>query len=240
MTISREIRDDHLKGVDCPEGFFGDTGLMKALEIRLTKRMRGVEPTAHPGDGEGKRAPPGQANRRNGRRSKVLKGRNGGLPVAVPRDRDNSFEPEPVSKGQTRIDGVDDRIVGLYAAGLTVRDIQACPLDFYGLKVSPGPISRLTETVPRDREWPSRAPGRMDPIVMFDALRDIPIAAVDGPKNFPERSPPPFPSLSSRPASCIRSLPELPLMQGPQGRGRRRDRRFRRKRAGTYASIAPA
>ena len=171
MTISREIRDELLKGVDCPEGFFGDTGLMKALEIRLTKRMPGAEPTAHPGCGEDKRAPPGQANRRNGRRSKVLKGRNGGLPVAVPRDRDNSFEPEPVSKGQTRIDGVDDRIVGLYAAGLTVRDIRAHLLDFHGLKVSPGPISRLTETVPRDREWPSRAPGRMDPIVMFDALR---------------------------------------------------------------------
>lgn len=101
----------------------------------------------------------------------MLKGRNGGLPVAVPRDRDNSFEQEPVGKGQTRIDGVDDRIVGLYAAGLTVRDIQAYPLDFYGLKVSPGPISRLTETVPRDRERPSRAPGRMYPIVMFDALR---------------------------------------------------------------------
>ena len=98
MTISRETRDELLKGVDCPEGFFGNTGLMKALEIRLTKRMPGAEPTAHPGDGESRRAPPGQANRRNGRRSKVLKGRNGGLPVAVPRDRNSSFEPEPVRR----------------------------------------------------------------------------------------------------------------------------------------------
>ena len=172
MTISKEILDELLKGVDRPEDFFGNTGLMKELKIRLMERMLGAELTAHLGYEEGKEAPPGQANRRNGTTTKVLKGQDGELPVAVPRDRDSSFEPELVKKGQTRIDGMDDKIVGLYAAGLTVRDIQAHLLDLYGLKVSPDLISRVTDAVLDEvREWQSRALDRMYPIVMFDALR---------------------------------------------------------------------
>jgi len=94
------------------------------------------------------------------------------LPVAVPRDRDGTFEPELVKKGQTRIDGMDDKIIGLYAAGLTVRDIRAHLEDLYGLKVSADLISRVTDAVLDEvREWQSRALDPMYPIVMFDALR---------------------------------------------------------------------
>lgn len=64
------------------------------------------------------------------------------MPIAVPRDRDGGFEPEFVKKGQTRINGMDDKIIGLYAAGLSVRDIRAHLEDVYGLKVSPDLISR--------------------------------------------------------------------------------------------------
>ena len=172
MTISKELLDNLLKGVERPEDLLGDAGLMKELKIRLMKRMLGAELTAHLGYEEGKEAPPGQANRRNGSSTKVLKGQDGELPVAVPRDRDSSFEPELVKKGQTRIDGMDDKIIGLYAAGLTVRDIQAHLLDLYGLKVSPDLISRVTDAVLDEvREWQSRALDRMYPIVIFDALR---------------------------------------------------------------------
>jgi transposase-like protein len=87
--------------------------------------MLGAELTAHLGYEDGKNAPTDQANRRNGTSSKRLKGQDGEVSIAVPRDRDGSFEPELVKKGQTRIDGIDDKIVGLYAAGLTVRDIRA-------------------------------------------------------------------------------------------------------------------
>jgi len=77
-----------------------------------------------------------------------------------------------VKKGQTRIDGMDDKIIGLYAAGLTVRDIQSHLLDLYGLKVSPDLISRVTDAVLDEvRDWQSRALERMYPIVIFDALR---------------------------------------------------------------------
>jgi putative transposase len=147
MTISKEILDELLKGVERPEDLLGDAGLMKELKIRLMEGMLGAELTAHLGYEEGKEAPPGQANRRNGSSRKVLKGQGGELSVAVPRDRDSSFEPELVKKGQIRIDGMDDKIIGLYSAGLTVRDIQAHLLDLYGLKVSPDLISRVTDAV---------------------------------------------------------------------------------------------
>ena len=134
MTISKETLDELLKGVDRPEGLLGDAGLLKELKIKLMERMLGAELTAHLGYEEGKEVPQHQANRRNGASRKVLKGQDGEMPVAVPRDRDSSFEPELVKKGQTRIDGMDDKIIGLYAAGLTVRDIQAHLLDLYGLR----------------------------------------------------------------------------------------------------------
>lgn len=75
----------------------------------------------------------------------MLKGQDGALPISVPRDRNGSFEPELVKKGQARI---DDKIVGPYAAGLTVRDIHAHLADVYGLQVSPDLISRVTDSVP--------------------------------------------------------------------------------------------
>ena len=172
MTISKDLLDELLKGVERPEDLLGDTGLMKELKIKLMERMLGAELTAHLGYEEGKEAPAGQANRRNGTSTKVLKGQDGEMPVAVPRDRDSSLEPELVKKGQTRIDGMDDKIIGLYAAGLTVRDIQAHLLDLYGLKVSPDLISRVTDAVLNEvRDWQGRALERMYPIVIFDALR---------------------------------------------------------------------
>ena len=87
MTISKELLDELLKGVERPEDLLGDTGLMKELKIKLMERMLGAELTAHLGYEEGKEAPPGQSNRRNGSSTKVLKGQDGEMPVAVPRDR---------------------------------------------------------------------------------------------------------------------------------------------------------
>ena len=109
MTISKELLDELLKGCERPEDLLGDAGLMKELKIKLMERMLGAELTAHLGYEEGKEAPPGQPNRRNGTSTKVLQGQDGVMPLAVPRDRDSSFEPELVKKGQTRIDGMDDK-----------------------------------------------------------------------------------------------------------------------------------
>lgn len=172
MTISNELLDELLKGCARPEDLLGEAGLMKELKLRLMERMLGAELTAHLGYEAGAEPPAGQANRRNGGTTKRVKGQDGEMPLTVPRDRDGSFEPELVKKGQTRIDGIDDKIIGLYAHGLTVRDIQAHLEDLYGLKVSPDLISRVTDAVLGEvREWQSRALERMYPIVIFDALR---------------------------------------------------------------------
>lgn len=172
MTISNELLDELLKGCERPEDLLGDAGLMKELKVRLMERMLGAELTVHLGYEAGAEPPPGQTNRRNGVATKRVKGSDGEAALSVPRDREGSFEPELVKKGQTRIDGIDDKIIGLYAAGLSVRDIQTHLEDLYGLRVSPDLISCVTDAVLGEvREWQHRALDRMYPIVMFDALR---------------------------------------------------------------------
>jgi len=172
MTITKKILDELLKGCERPEDLLGDAGLIKELKIKLMERMLGAELSSHLGYDPGREPPPGQGNRRNGTATKRLKGQDGVMPISVPRDRDSSFEPELVKKGQTRIDGMDDKIIALYAHGLSVRDIQAHLEELYGLKVSPDLISRVTDAVLDEvREWQSRALERMYPIVIFDALR---------------------------------------------------------------------
>ena len=136
--------------------------LPKHLE-RVTEHL-GYEPDAKPANQ--------QSNRRNGTSRKTLKGNDGALPIDVPRDRDGSFEPELIKKGQTRIDGMDDKIIGLYAAGLSTRDIRAHLEEVYGLKVSADLISRVTDAVLEEvSDWQNRALEPMYPIVFLDALR---------------------------------------------------------------------
>lgn len=101
MTISNELLDELLKGCKRPDDLLGDAGLMKELKIRLMERMLGAELTAHLGYEAGAEPPPDQTNRRNCVTSKRVKGSDGEMPLAVPRDRDGSFEPELVKKGHT-------------------------------------------------------------------------------------------------------------------------------------------
>ena len=125
MTISKELLDELLNGVESADDLLGDQGLMKELKVRLMERMLGAELTEHLGYEPDARPGTEQRNRRNGATPKTLKGNDGTVPIDVPRDRDGSFEPELIKKGQTRIDGMDDKIIGLYAAGLSTRDIRA-------------------------------------------------------------------------------------------------------------------
>ena len=101
-----------------------------------------------------------------------MKGNDGALPIDVPRDREGSFEPELIKKVQIRIDGMDDNIIGLYAAGLSTRDICAHLEKVYGLKVSTDLISRATDAVLEEvPDWQNRAQEPIYPIVFRDALR---------------------------------------------------------------------
>ena len=172
MTISKELLDELLKGCERPEDLLGDGGLMKDLKKALMQRMLGAELTDHLGYEHGKEAPPVQANRRNGVSRKTVKSEDGAFEIEVPRDRDGSFEPRLIAKGQTRIDGLDEKIIAMYARGMSVRDIRGHLEELYGLEVSPDLISRVTDAVLDEvKEWRSRALDAVYPVVIFDALR---------------------------------------------------------------------
>ena len=136
------------------------------------QRMLGAELTEHLGYEHGSEAPPVQANRRNGASRKTLKSEDGAFEIEVPRDREGSFEPRLIGKGQTRIDGFDDKFIAMYARGMSVRDIRGHLEELYGLEVSPDLISRVTDAVLDEvKEWRSRALDTVYPVVIFDALR---------------------------------------------------------------------
>lgn len=110
-------------------------------------------------------------NRRNGHSKKTIKGEFGEAQIAVPRDRESEFEPILVKKGQTRFDGFDDKILSLYARGMSTRDIRAQLQDLYGVEVSAGLISNVTDAVEEERKlWQNRGLDQVYPIVYFDAI----------------------------------------------------------------------
>ncbi len=108
---------------------------------------------------------------RNGHSQKTLKGVQGHVEIEVPRDRQGSFEPQLVKKGQTRLEGFDDKILALYARGMTTRDIQAQLQELYGVEVSPTLISNVTGAVMDEvRQWQMRPLEAVYPIVYVDCL----------------------------------------------------------------------
>ncbi len=164
--------DELLKGCERPEDLLGDGGLMKDLKKALMQRMLGAELTEHLGCDHGQEPPIVQTNRRDGVGRKGVPSEDGALDIEAPRDREGSFEPRLIAKGQTRIDGLDDKIIALYARGMSVRDIRAHLEELYGLEVSPDLISRVTDAVLDEvKEWRARALDAVYPVVIFDALR---------------------------------------------------------------------
>lgn len=170
--IDDAILDELLRGCERPEDLMAEGGLMKDLRKALMQRMLGAELTEHLGYEHGEVAPPVQTNRRNGVSRKTVKSEDGAFELEVPRDREGSFEPRLIGKGQTRIDGLDDKIIAMYARGMSVRDIRGHLEELYGLEVSPDLISRVTDAVLDEvKEWRSRALDAVYPVVIFDALR---------------------------------------------------------------------
>ena len=172
MTNSKDVLDELLSGVENADDLLGDQGLMKELKVRLMERMLGAELTDHLGYEPDAEPSNQQNNRRNGTTRKTLKGNDEAFPIDAPLDRDGSFEPKLIKKGQTRIDGMGDKIISLYDAGLSTRDIRAHLEEVYGLKVSADLIGRVTDAVLEEvSDWQNRALERMYPIVFLDALR---------------------------------------------------------------------
>jgi putative transposase len=163
-----EALEDALKGLS-PEQITGPGGLLTQLAGRVIQTALGAELTEHLGYPPGGR--PDGSNVRNGAGSKRVQTDLGPVDVRTPRDRDGSFDPQLIGKRQTRLAGLDDKILGLYAGGMTVRDISAHLAELYGVEIGRDTISRVTDAVLEDVAlWRSRPLDRIYPIVYFDAM----------------------------------------------------------------------
>ena len=145
-TLRPELLDELLADYETPEDLLGDDGLFKQLKKALLERALGAELSDHLGYEKGDPSGRGTGNSRNGHSGKTLLTEDGEVTLAVPRDRNGSFEPAIVPKGERRLDGFDDRILSLYARGMTVREIRVRRghlQEIYGVSVSPDLISRV-------------------------------------------------------------------------------------------------
>ncbi len=171
-SIAPELLDQLLTHNSKPEDLTGEDGLFKQLKKALIERALGAELSTHLGYEKGDPAGRGTGNNRNGTSSKTLLTGDGEVEIAVPRDRAGSFEPQLIPKGRTCFDGFDEKILSLYARGMTVREIQGHLAELYGVEVSPDLISRVTDAVLDEvREWQNRPLDPVYPVVFFDALR---------------------------------------------------------------------
>jgi putative transposase len=171
MAITEEMVNELLKDYEKPEDLLGKDGLLKQLQKRLLEKALGAELTVHLGYGKHEAAGKNSGNSRNGSSPKTMKGEFGNLPLDVPRDRNGTFEPQIIGKGQRRFEGFDQAIISLYSRGLTTREIEGHLLEIYGVEVSPMLVSQVTEAVLADVQlWQARALEEVYPIVYFDAL----------------------------------------------------------------------
>jgi putative transposase len=172
MPITPELLDELLKDYKSPEDMFGDDGLLQQLTKAVVERALQGELTHHLGYEKHDPAGKNSGNSRNGKSSKTIKGKRGQLHIEVPRDRNAEFEPQLIKKGQTRFDGFDDKIISMYARGMTCREIKAHLQEIYGVEVSPDLISTVTDGVIDEvRTWQSRPLDAIYPILYLDALQ---------------------------------------------------------------------
>lgn len=172
MATTDELLDVLMKNYKKPEDLIGENGLLKQLTKRLLERAMQAELTEHLG--YEKHAPQGNntGNSRNGGYKKTITGDFGNLEVTTPRDRNSTFEPVILPKGETRFTGFDDKIISMYARGMTTRDIQGHLQEIYGIDVSPSLISQVTDAISEEvLLWQNRPLDEVYPIVYLDAVR---------------------------------------------------------------------
>jgi hypothetical protein len=164
---------DQLLGKAAAEGveLLGPDGLLSQVTKAVLERALAEEMTGHLGYDKHDPAGRGSGNNRNGTTGKTVLTDIGAVDLAVPRDRNGTFEPQIVRKGQTRLEGFNERIIALYARGMTTRDIRAHLREMYDVDVSPDLISRVTDGVLEElAEWQARPLDAVYPVVFIDAL----------------------------------------------------------------------
>lgn len=153
------------------EAIFGEAGLLTDLKRMVVEKALAGELTHHLGYEAGGK-PEEAGNHRNGYSKKTVIGEEGSMEIAIPRDRHGSFEPLLIGKNQKRFEGFDEKIIAMYARGMTVREIQGFLLDQYRVEISPDFISTVTDSVvDAVLEWQNRPLDRVYAVIFFDALR---------------------------------------------------------------------
>ena len=167
MAIDKEVLDQLLAGRD-PEELFAKDGLLDELKKALSERMLSAELDDHL-ESEGAQ---GANNRRNGTSRKTMLTGSSKLMLDIPRDRAGTFDPKLIAKYQRRFPDFDDKIISMYARGMTVREIRGHLEELYGIDVSPDLISTITDAVLEAvAEWQGRPLDACYPLVFFDAIR---------------------------------------------------------------------
>lgn len=165
-----ELLDELLKERK-PEEILGEAGLVEELTKRLVERALEGEMTTHLGYEKNAAEGKNTGNSRNGKGRKTVVGKTGEMEIEVPRDRNGQFEPQLVRKRQRRLPGFDDKVIALYARGMTVREIQGHLKELYHVEVSPALISNVTDSVLEDvKAWQNRPLEAVYPIVYLDAI----------------------------------------------------------------------
>ena len=166
-----QLIDELLKDYTGPESFWGETGLFAQLKQKIIERTLHAEMDQHLG--YAKHDPKGHksGNSRNGKGKKTIVVDSDQVDIAPPRDRNGTFEPRLIPKRQKYFEGFDDKILAMYARGMSVRDIQACLLEMYQVEVSEGLISQATEGIMAEvKAWQNRPLDPIYPIIFLDGI----------------------------------------------------------------------
>jgi transposase-like protein len=169
LTVPKELLDQLVKGPMTQ----GDLEVMfRSLKKAVIERAMSAELNQHLGYEHGETKPEGQRNQRNGSSGKTVLTDEGPVQIDVPRDRHGSYEPMIIGKHERRFTGFDQKIIAMYARGMTVREIQSYLSEMYATEVSPDFISKVTDEVMAEvTAWQSRPLEPLYPVVFFDALR---------------------------------------------------------------------
>jgi len=171
-SIDDELIDNLLRNYKKPEDLIGENGLLKQLTKRLLERAMAAELTEHVGYDKHDASGNNSGNSRNGKSAKTIKGTFGELALETPRDRNGTFEPQIIEKHQTRFTGFDKNILSLYSRGLSTREIQQHLEEIYGVEVTAGLISSVTDEVLDEvKTWQNRQLDEVYPIMYLDAIQ---------------------------------------------------------------------
>ena len=167
MAIEKELLDQLLAGRD-PQELFAKDGLVDELKKALSERLLNTELDQHLG-AEAERT---TGNHRNGSSKKTMLTGSSKVTLDIPRDRSGTFDPKLIAKYQRRFPDFDDKIISMYARGMTVREIRGHLDELYGIDVSPDLISAVTNAVLEEvSEWQNRPLDACYALVFFDAIR---------------------------------------------------------------------